>query len=120
MTDYVRAYRNSNDVYHREAVRLATNFPIDATIDHDGVIRWNSNGHVPPADCVDLAIHIGLPVSLAASTAARDKETAEFLAEYRKANTGRKLSAEERYEVRAAYGPGVKVRNVITGDTYES
>jgi len=38
----------------------------------------------------------------------------KFLSEYRKANTG-PVSAEQRAEMRAAFGPGQTVVNIITG-----
>lgn len=96
-----------------EAQRVAQELRTEATISQ-GVIRWNSNNQVPPADCVALAAHIGLPVDVVASTAARDADTSAFLAAYRKRQP-RRASAEERAEMRAAFGRGTKVVNVITG-----
>lgn len=95
-----------------EAQRLAHQLRTEATIT-DGVVRWNSNNQVPPADIVALAPQIGLPVDVAACTVARDADTAAFLTIYRK--RPHHVSAEERAEMRAAFGPGTKVVNVITG-----
>jgi len=50
----------------------------------------------------------------------RDRETQAFLAEYRRANKGRKRSAEEIFEMRAAFGPGETVVDVITGERFET
>ena len=96
-----------------EAQRLAHQLRTEATITQ-GVVRWNSNNQVPPADIVALAAQIGLPVDVAASTAARDADTTAFLAAYRKGQP-RRVSAEQRAEMRAAFGRGAKVVNVITG-----
>ena len=49
-----------------------------------------------------------------ATKAARAAEVERELAEYRASYKG--PSAEERAELRAAFGPGTKVVNVITGE----
>ena len=85
----------------------------DATIT-DGIIRWNSNGHIPPAEYVRLAAEIGLPVDVDACTRQRNEETAAFFAEYRRSQPAQP-SREERFEARAAFGPGVNVVDVISG-----
>lgn len=114
MTDYVQYYdQNDNTLGAKDARYLAIKLRTEATIT-DGVIRWDSNGAVPPGDCLALAAHIGLPVDLAACKAASDRETAAFLADYRKRNRG-PVSAEQRAEMRAAFGPGATVVNVVTG-----
>lgn len=84
----------------------------DATCE-DGVLRWKSNGQVPFDDMLQLAQEIGLPVDLDASRAARQTEQAAFLAEYRRAQ--RSPSAEEVAEMRAAFGEGTTVVDVLSG-----
>jgi hypothetical protein len=119
MTDYISALGQPGP-YHGEATRLAATLrdPAHATI-VAGVIRWNSNDRVPPEDVVALAAHIGLEIDTAACTAARDTETRQFLAEYRKARAGGP-TAEERGEARAAFGPGVNLVDVITGHKWRT
>ena len=115
MGDYTRAYDGEGYGFVvADAKRLADKLRTEATITA-GVIRWNSNNAVPPDDCVALASHIGLPVDVAACDAARDADTTAFLTEYRKQQSRRRVSAEERAEMRAAFGPGARVINVITG-----
>lgn len=115
MTDYVSAYEGHGHKFQvEEAQRLAGKLRTEAVI-ANGVIRWLSNNQVPPADCVALAAHIGLSVDVEASTTARDADTTAFLADYRKRNARRRVTAEQRAEMRAAFGPGAKVVNVITG-----
>lgn len=87
----------------------------DLVVDRDGVARWKTNGRAIPAD---VAAIYGATGRLSAATVrgtarARDRETAEFLAEYRR--TYRGPSSEERAEARAAFGPGVRLVNVVTG-----
>lgn len=116
MTDYIAALSDPRSPYFREAHKLAINLakPEHRTIEA-GIIRWVSNGSVPPADCVALAAHIGQPVDVAACTAARDAETRETIARYREAQKGRQPSGEELSEMRAAFGPGTTVVNALTG-----
>ena len=110
---YTDAYDGKGHSFQiTEAQRLAQQLRNEATITK-GVLRWNSNNQVPFPDCIALAAHIGLPVDVAASNAARDADTDAFLTAYRK--RPRRVSSEERAEMRAAFGRGAKVVNVITG-----
>lgn len=89
-------------------------FPDKATVT-DGIVRWNSNGNVPPADCLDLLAFLGFisEADVAASATVRDGETAAFLAEYRR--NSRPLTGEALAEARAAFGPGEVIVDVISG-----
>lgn len=51
---------------------------------------------------------------------ARDIHTTAFLAEYRIAQLNRTAEQirEERFEARAAMGPGVEMVNIVTGEKY--
>ena len=51
---------------------------------------------------------------------ARDIHTTAFLKEYRTAQLKRSAEQirEERWEARAAMGPGVEMTNIVTGETY--
>lgn len=82
----------------------------------NGVVRWDSNGNVVPSDLAGaVAIVYGAGV-LAESARARSAETARFLAEYRASRVGRVRSAEEMFEMRAAFGAGASVVDIITGE----
>lgn len=82
-----------------------------------GAYRWPSNGHVVPADCLRLAVALGLadPGHTGSSAAVRDQETRAFMAQYR-ANQ-RPATAAEIVEMRAAFGEGTTVVDVISGRT---
>lgn len=54
------------------------------------------------------------------STKKSVKETDKVLADYRKRNANRKLSAEEQYEMSAAFGPGQTVVDIITGQRFKT
>lgn len=113
MTDYVTAYERPGHVYHSEALRVAASLRLETDI-AGGVIRWQSNGNVPPAECVLLAAHIGLPINVGACSRARGADVDRFLAAYRQANANGP-SDEERFAARAAFGAGASVVNVVTG-----
>ncbi len=76
-----------------------------------GELRWACNDAVVPLD-VFADARIAPP---AAQESARRSEVDAFLSEYRDRNAGRKHSAEELSEMRAAFGPGARMVNVITG-----
>jgi hypothetical protein len=82
----------------------------------DGVARWNGSGRALFDDSVALLQALGLheDIDPAATEAARKDETARALDAIRSAPPA-EPSAEELAEMRAAFGPGEKVVNVITG-----
>ena len=87
----------------------------------DGVIRWNTNDHVPPMDILDLFAEFKpVKFNLDASCKALDEDTARDIAAYKeqRANMTHDQFIEEAYESRAAFGKGVKVKNIITGEEY--
>lgn len=81
-------------------------------LDQGGVVRWRSNDQVPPTDClIKMGIH---GAELARMEEVRDRELDAFLAEYR-AQQPAEPTAEERFEMRAAFGIGARIVNIITG-----
>lgn len=83
------------------------------TIDENGVAR-NCIGRVLMSDMLEKLAMVTDKVSVEATTAARDKEVSESLAEYRK--NARPVSEEERMEMQAAFGKGTTVVNILTGE----
>ena len=81
----------------------------------DGVVRWTSNNRVMPKDCREILSHTAYRdlFSEEASRAAEEAEAAAVLESYRKNYTG--PSEEEKAEMRAAFGTGSTVVDVITG-----
>ena len=115
MTDYVRQHDVPRFPYERaETERLEAKFESDATVT-DGVVRWNANGSVPPADILVFWAHLGKPFDAEASERVRQAETDAFLAQYRESQKNHVPDAEELHEMRAAFGSGETVVNVITG-----
>lgn len=109
MTDYVKAFTTPGALYHGEAIRLVGDIVAQATIT-DGVIRWNSNNSVIPADCVALAVHLGLPVDVEACDRERSIDLDKFFNDYNPV-----YSEETLAEIRNEFGPNAAVVNVITG-----
>ena len=83
------------------------------TIDENGVAR-NCIGRVLMSDMLEKLAMVTDKVSVEATTAARDKEVSESLAEYRK--SARPATGEERMEMQAAFGKGTTVVNILTGE----
>lgn len=88
----------------------------EAYVDAQGIMRWRSNESVPPAECLAAALDMGL-ITLPQhnrSTEVGQAETRAVIEAYR-ANQPAQPSDEELYEMRAAFGPGEVVVDVITG-----
>lgn len=85
----------------------------DAYQDIDGIYRWKSNNHIPFNDMLETW---GLSKDeIQKHEEARNKDTDSFLSEYRKQMKNHVPSNEEMYEMRAAFGEGTTIVNVITG-----
>ena len=116
MTDYVAAYFNPTNVFHKEAVRLGLKVVSPAHVTtENGVVRWKSNGAVIPDDCALLAYALGAEINLARHRDARETEQKAAIEAYKKAQAGRGMTDEEKSEARAAFGGGSKVVNIFTG-----
>ena len=82
------------------------------TIDENGIAR-NCIGRVLMDDMLEKLLHITDKASAEATRAARQAENEAFLEEYRKNYEG--PTEEERAEMRAAFGEGETVVDIITG-----
>lgn len=114
MTDYVRAYKDPRECYHREALGVAAKFESDAFV-VDGVARWRANRQVPPDDILLLWQHLGKPFDCEKTKKTSAEELDEFIKNYRK--NWRPPSAEQRAEMRAEGLSGVMV-DVVAGRRY--
>ena len=82
------------------------------TIDQNGV-GYNCIGRVLMEDMAEKVAYVDSRLNREANRKAREIEVARELAEYRANYKG--PSAEELAEMRAAFGTGTKVVNVLTG-----
>lgn len=87
----------------------------DAIVEDDGAIKWESNGNYLMEDVMNNIIANGFTeFSKEATLAKREAQVKELLSNYRKNYKG--PTEEQLAEMRAAYGYGAKVIDVITGD----
>jgi hypothetical protein len=106
-TDFIRERKAREADEYREKIEFGT------FTDDDGVLRWNM-GNAVPADIYRTAYGFDMPVAM---LAAYERETAKVIGRYKAAQARRSPEqiAEETAEMRAAFGPGEEVVNVITG-----
>lgn len=83
-------------------------------IDENGVARWDI-GRVVPEDIAQMARFGGLPVDVEATNEARGVELEKTIKAYRERQESREIDPEELFEMRAAFGTGTVVVDVITG-----
>ena len=83
------------------------------TIDENGVAR-NCIGRVLMSDMLEKLTYVTDEVDEEATKAARDEEVTRSLAEYRR--KAKPASEEELSEMRAAFGEGQTIVNILTGE----
>ena len=119
MTRFEQEYSGALGNYWRESARKeierlqAKADAGEILVDENGAARWKSNGRALPADCAEKLSYTTLDFSLEATAAKRDEETARSLESYRRNYTG--PAEEERMEMRAAFGAGTTVVDIISG-----
>jgi hypothetical protein len=86
-------------------------YQAEAYLAEDGAWRWSSNDAVVPLDAAD---EYGIPVDPVRQEAQRQADLDVFLAEYRRNHVP--PSAEARAKMRAAFGEGTTVVDIITGE----
>ena len=86
------------------------------TIDDDGVAR-NRIGRVLMEDQMEILSFTDWRFSKEATRKAREEEVAKSINAYKK--NAHEPSAEEMFEMRAAFGKGTKVVDVISGRTIQ-
>ena len=97
----------------KEVTAAAEHAAEAAIVDENGAISWKSNGSYLPDDYCEKLEYAGYPFSREATKAAREAQVAKELAEYRSNYRG--PSASDLDEMRAAFGEGTTVVNVLTG-----
>lgn len=85
-----------------------------AIVENDGAIKWELNGHYLMDDTMrNIRANGFTDFSVEATRIKREKQNDEFIAEYRK---NHKTSEEEKAEMRASFGTGVVVVDILTGE----
>lgn len=105
------------DYWKKDATKRVQDYveeaKIKADVDSNGAIRWKNNGNYLMDDYCEVLEYAGYPFSREATKAERDSQVAEQLADYR-ANPPM-MTDEEIEEMRAAFGNGTSVVDVISG-----
>lgn len=87
------------------------------------VLRWVSNDRCIPNDIMLDLLRYGMvnAVTVATTRIVEREETDRFIEEYKmnRANRSAEEVAEEHAEMRAAFGPGETVVNILTGERTE-
>lgn len=101
------------------AMKQKDAFYIDETNSKSGpVIRWNDSNNIPFQDMLEAFVRLGYigQLELQNSLDQRQIEDRILLEAYRKNYKG--PSEEEMLEMSAAFGPGERVVNALTGHVY--
>ena len=105
------------DYWKKDATKRVQDYveeaKMKADVDSNGAIRWKNNGNYLMDDYCEVLEYAGYPFSREATKAARDAQVAEELAAYR-ANPPM-MTDEDIAEMRAAFGSGTLVVDVISG-----
>ena len=84
------------------------------------VLRWNRSDNCIPRDIMLKMKRYGLvdQETVDATREAEQIDNAKFIAEYKvnRANRTQEEIAEEEFDIRAAFGPGETIVNVLTGE----
>ena len=91
-----------------------------AYLDDKCIVRWKSNDRVAFADMTQTFVEAHLITQRVAddSEMIRQAEVTAFIGEYKNAQALKtpEQKAEEMFEMRAAFGPGETIVNVLTGE----
>ena len=85
-------------------------------LDSDGAGRWKSNGRYIPDECAYYGYLGGVPINLDATEVKRDRQVDEELAQYRR--NWKPPSEEALAEMRAEFGEGAEIVDVLSGRTF--
>lgn len=94
-----------------EAEKAVTEADKNAVIEEDGAIKWKTNNSYLMDDLCEKLEYMGYPFSRKATQEKREAQVNEKLSKY-KSN----LSEESIHEMAAAFGSGITVVDVITGE----
>ena len=88
---------------------------VDAVVEEDGAIKWKRSGNYLMDDYCEVLEYAEYPFSRAATNSKRDAQVHKELDKYRK--TPKIYTAEEISEMKAAFGDGATIVDVISGST---
>ena len=95
--------------------KIVEDYHTGELIIEDGVGKWLRSDNIIPDECAFYAEYMGLPIDREATAKARDEELQMLIEEYREYQDEHEPSDEELFEMRAAFGEGEVVVDVLTG-----
>lgn len=105
------------DYWKKDATKRVQDYveeaKMKADVDSNGAIRWKNNGNYLMDDYCEVLEYAGYPFSREATKAARDAQVAQQLADYK--SNPPMMTDEYIAEMRAAFGSGTSVVDVISG-----
>lgn len=116
MNPYIKHYQNKANMLYTESLRVKNLFT--DTIVYNGIARWKSNGNIPPQDILEFWNFLGFDFDYDATSELRQVEDDEAI--QRLKNRYNKLTSEDIHELRGAFGPGQKIVNILTGETFNT
>ncbi len=84
-------------------------------LDQSNAAYWKSSGNYLPRDVAEILLHTTFKFNYENTLLAAKKQTEKFIEDYKKRMANYKPDEEELVEMRAAFGEGATVVNVITG-----
>lgn len=100
--------------FRSQSEDLKIKFDTDTVVKED-IVYWKSNGSVPPSDVLEFWSYVGKDFDYNKSIDTLDVQTKESIEAYVGANSGRKRSEEELFEMMSAFGEG-EVVDIFTGE----
>ena len=98
----------------KEVKDLMDSVKENIVFEKDGAIRWKTGNYVPEDVCEKLK-YGGLKFNESSTAKKRERQVHQQIENYRRNQANRKISDEELYEMRSAFGKGTEVVDVITG-----
>lgn len=89
----------------------------DMYFDIEGIPRWKSNDRVPMNDMLDMWKYLGKDFNYEKANETRQKEDEEAIKQYCNRRAEYRYSDEELIEMRAAFGEGQEVVDILTGES---
>ena len=119
MTRFEQDYQGLNGPYWKAAAEqkiedLKARMDFEIRTNISGGAFWLSNGRYLPEEVALALSFTDFPFSLEETRRARKEQERLSLERYRATYTG--PTEEELYEMRAAFGAGEIIRNVLTGE----
>jgi len=101
----------------KDVERLVKQAKEEATVEEDGAIRWNRSNNYLPDDCCEKLEYAGFDFSREATAVKREAQNKEFFEQYKAMK--HEPTEEEMDEMRATFGAGTKVVDILSGREYQ-